>query len=231
MNKFKYIGFDADDTLWVNETFFRETEQQFCEILKPFVHEDIVIKELYDTEIYNIKWYGYGVKGFVLSMIETAIKVTEGKLDSKLIYQITELGKEMLNKPVELLDGVEQVLEELKAAGYKLIVATKGDLLDQERKLQKSNLERYFHHVEIMSDKKEVNYTQLLNHLEIKPAEFLMVGNSFKSDILPVINIGGYGVHVPFYTTWIHEYVEDTSGFSNFWEIKKIEQLHEVLAF
>lgn len=230
MNKFKYIGFDADDTLWVNETFFREKEKEFCEMLKPFVDEEILINELYNTEIFNIKWYGYGIKGFVLSMIETGIRVTNGKLNNKLIHQITELGKEMLDKPVELLEGVESILHELKEMGYKLIVATKGDLLDQERKLQKSNLEKYFHHIEIMSDKKEVNYVKMLSHLEIKPAEFLMVGNSLKSDILPVINIGGYGVHIPFHTTWIHEHVADVSGLKNFWELNTISQLHEVLS-
>jgi putative hydrolase of the HAD superfamily len=229
MRKFKYIGFDADDTLWVNEPCFREKEEQFCQLLKDYGDMEFLTKELLKTELHNIKRYGYGIKGFILSMIETGIRVTNGNISPSIINKIIELGKEMLDKPEELLDGVDQVLNELCEAGYKLIVATKGDLLDQERKLRKSNLEKYFHHIEIMSDKKEGNYKKLLGHLDIKPEEFLMVGNSLKSDIVPVLKIGGFGVHIPYHTTWIHEHIEDISGLKHFWEIEKISQIHDVL--
>jgi putative hydrolase of the HAD superfamily len=229
MRKFKYIAFDADDTLWVNEPFFREKEGEFCELLKNFGDKNNLIKELYQTEIDNIKFYGYGIKGFALSMIETAIRVSKGKIAAADLQHITHMGKEMLNKPVVLLDGAARILKELNESGYKLIVATKGDLLDQERKLQKSELEPFFHHIEIMSDKKEANYLKLLAHLEVHPSDFLMVGNSLKSDILPVLNLGGYAVHIPFHTTWVHEHVEDVGELSNFWEIDEISRLHDIL--
>lgn len=201
----KVIGFDADDTLWVNEPYFKETENEFCELLNEYYSSDIVSNELFKTEIQNLELYGYGVKAFILSLIETAIRISNGEVPVKTIDHIIKLGKQQLNKPVEVLDGIEYALKNLFSKQYKLIVATKGDLLDQERKLKKSGLEKYFHHIEIMSDKKESDYKKLLDHLEIKPEEFVMIGNSLKSDILPVINIGGKGIHVPYHTTWEHE--------------------------
>ncbi|PLX19077.1 MAG: HAD family hydrolase [Marinilabiliales bacterium] len=200
----KIVGFDADDTLWVNEPFFKEIEEEFCDLLVDFLPNHKISKELFKTEVQNLELYGYGVKAFLLSLIETALKISNYKVSNHTIARIIELGKEQLKKPVILLDGIEDVLKEL-SENYKLIVATKGDLLDQERKLSKSGIEEYFHHIEIMSDKKESDYTKLLNHLEIKPEEFVMIGNSLKSDIIPVINIGGQGIHIPFHTTWQHE--------------------------
>ena len=200
----KIVGFDADDTLWVNEPFFKEIEEEFCNLLVEFLPKNEISNELFKTEVQNLNLYGYGVKAFVLSLIETALKITNHKVSIQTIERIIELGKQQLEKPVILLDGIEDVLKKL-SQHYKLIVATKGDLLDQERKLSKSGLEKYFHHIEIMSDKKESDYKKLLNHLEIKPEEFVMIGNSVKSDILPVINIGGQGIHIPFHMTWQHE--------------------------
>ncbi|MGD9978404.1 MAG: HAD family hydrolase [Bacteroidales bacterium] len=207
-SKVKVIGFDADDTLWDNEPFYRETEHEFCNLLKDFLPEDELTRELFKTEVNNLELYGYGVKAFTLSLIETAIRISGGKVSASTLNGIISLGKEQLNRPLRLIDNVNAVLEKLKPS-YKLIVATKGDLLDQERKLHKSNLAGYFHHIEIMSDKKENNYRELLNRLDIKPEEFLMVGNSIKSDIIPVINLGGYGVFVPYPITWQHEYVNE----------------------
>ncbi|GAB7087700.1 HAD family hydrolase [Marinifilum fragile] len=225
MDKIKVIGFDADDTLWVNEPYFRETEMKFCELLTNGMSLDEVTRELFKIEIGNIPLYGYGTKAFILSMIETGLKITNGKLSSEKVQAILELGKEQINKPVELIDGVESVLETLFGK-YRLIVATKGDLLDQERKLKKSGLLKYFHHIEVMSDKKESDYEKLIKHLDIKPKEFLMVGNSLKSDILPVLNLGGKAVHVPFHTTWVHEMVEEEEiSNSDFQKIDKIEEL------
>ena len=200
----KIIGFDADDTLWVNEPFFQDTEKEFCQILKPYSIEKETSQELFRTEMQNLEIYGYGAKGFILSMIETALSVTKGKITSEELSRILENGKTLLAMPIQLLAGVEKVLEKLQGR-YKLILATKGDLLDQERKLQKSGLINYFHHIEIMSDKHENNYKKLLTRLEIEPYEFLMVGNSVKSDILPVVNIGAKAIHVPFETMWQHE--------------------------
>jgi putative hydrolase of the HAD superfamily len=202
---FRIIGFDADDTLWINEPYYQETEKEFCELLSGFCPADAISQELFKTEIQNLGLYGFGAKGFMLSMMETALRIGKNQASPSTIEKIIHLGKELLDKPVVLLDGVEEVLAELHKRGIKLIVATKGDLLDQQRKLGKSNIEKYFHHVEIMSDKKESDYLKLLAHLDIKPEHFLMIGNSLKSDILPVLNIGGSGIHIPYHTTWQHE--------------------------
>lgn len=206
-SKIKVIGFDADDTLWVNETYFREAEAQFGRLLSQYETLNKIDQELFKMEMKNLPVYGYGVKGFVLSMVEMALELSNNTVSNKTIEKIIEIGKEMINKPVELLNGVEEVLKSL-SNNYKLIVATKGDLLDQERKLEKSGLLDYFHHIEVLSDKKEANYSKLLNHLDIKPSEFLMIGNSLKSDVLPLINIKAKAIHVPFHTTWVHEEVK-----------------------
>jgi len=202
----KVIGFDADDTLWINETYFRDAEREFSKLLNRFETENKIDQELFKMEIKNLPVYGYGVKGFVLSMVELALELSNNTVSNKTLGKILELGKEMISKPVELLQGVEDVLKTL-SKNYKLIVATKGDLLDQERKLEKSGLLDYFHHIEVLSDKKEANYIKLLNHLEIKPEAFLMIGNSLKSDVLPLIAIGAKAIHIPFHTTWAHEQV------------------------
>lgn len=207
-NRYKVIAFDADDTLWVNETYFREAELEFANLLSKYETKNKIDQELFKKEIENLSFYGYGIKGFVLSMIECAIELSNTTVHPKTIQAILNIGKEMLAKPITLLDGVEDVLKTLHGK-YKLIVATKGDLLDQERKLEKSNLLKYFHHIEVMSDKKEKDYQKLLKHLDIEPTEFLMVGNSLKSDVLPLIAIGASAIHIPFHTTWIHEQVSD----------------------
>ncbi len=204
----KVIGFDADDTLWVNETYFREAELEFAKLLAPYETANTIDQELFKKEIENLPLYGYGIKGFVLSMIEMAIQLSNKTVSNETISRIIDLGKAMLNKPVELLDGVEDTLKALSKT-HRLILVTKGDLLDQERKLEKSNLTSYFHHIEVLSDKQDENYSSLLGHLDIKPSEFLMVGNSLKSDILPLVRIGAKAIHVPFHTTWLHEQVTE----------------------
>ena len=178
--KIKVIAFDADDTLWVNETYFREAEHQFAKLLTAFETENKTEQELFKTEIRNLGLYGYGVKGFMLSMVECALDISNNTLNPKLFNAILNIGKEMLEKPIELLDGVEEVLQALQGR-YTLIVATKGDLLDQERKLEKSGLLQYFHHIEVMSEKKESDYRKLLRHLDIEASELLMIGNSLAS--------------------------------------------------
>ncbi|WP_041343947.1 HAD family hydrolase [Runella slithyformis] len=218
------IAFDADDTLWANEPFFLETEQKFCGLLEDYLPHHSISQELYKTQIDNISLYGYGVKSFILSMVETALRISENTLGMAVIEKIIALGKEMLEKPIELLDDVEHVLQSL-SVHYRLVVATKGDLLDQERKLRKSGLEHYFHHIEIMSEKKEADYQKLLKHLDILPNEFAMVGNSLKSDVLPVLALGGHGFHVPFHTTWAYETVEHHIEHENFRELKKIREV------
>lgn len=205
-NNIKVIGFDADDTLWVNETYFRDAELEFAKLLAPYETANKIDQELFKRQIRNLPLYGYGIKGFILSMLEIALELSNNSISNATIEAILNVGKNMLNKPVALLEGVEEVLHTL-SKDYRLIVATKGDLLDQERKLEKSGLLDYFHHIEVLSDKQETNYSKLLNHLDIKPSEFLMIGNSLKSDILPLVNLKAHAIHVPFHTTWIHEQV------------------------
>lgn len=223
-NQITVIAFDADDTLWVNEPYFRETEAQFAGLLEDYLPHHSIIAELYKTEIANLPLYGYGIKGFMLSMIETVIRISESTVNPIIISRAIELGQEMLNKPVELLDGVEDVLKALSGK-YKLVVATKGDLLDQERKLKKSGLDHYFHHIEIMSDKQEKDYKKLLIHLDCKPEEFLMLGNSLKSDVLPVLAIGGHAVHIPYHTTWVHEHIDYSIEHPNFYQTESLSEI------
>ncbi|WP_299130364.1 HAD family hydrolase [uncultured Winogradskyella sp.] len=225
----KVIGFDADDTLWVNETYFREAEEKVGQLLSHYETPNKIDQELFRMEIKNLPTYGYGVKGFVLSMIELALELSNGKVSSHVIGKILEIGKDMINKPIELLDDVENVLKSL-SKNYKLIVATKGDLLDQERKLEKSGLLHYFHHIEVLSEKHDKNYKRLLAHLDINPSEFLMIGNSLKSDILPLVSIGAKAIHVPFHTTWQHEKVsEDLTKNQNFQTKARLIQVLEFL--
>lgn len=220
----KVIAFDADDTLWVNETYFRKAEHKFAKLLSAYETENKIDQELFKMEMKNLSIYGYGIKGFVLSMVESAIELSNGKISNKVLSEILEIGKEMISMPVELLDGIEEVLEVLSKK-YRLLVLTKGDLLDQERKLEKSGLTKYFHHVEVMSDKKEKNYSDLLEHLEIDVNEFLMIGNSLRSDVLPIINIGGKAIHVPFHTTWQHEEVSPNEESDEYDVVKSITEV------
>ncbi len=223
-NSLKVIAFDADDTLWDNETYFREAEEQFVALLENYLPPHSTLRALLKTEIDNLPLYGYGIKAFVLSMIETAIRETDHHLPLSAIDEIIHLGKTMLSKPVTLLEDVEIVLASLSRK-YKLVVATKGDLLDQERKLKKSGLAPFFHHIEIMTEKKEEDYQKLIKHLDIQPDQFMMVGNSLKSDVLPVLNIGGYGIHIPYHTTWAHEAIDVSIDNERFFQKDKIAEL------
>lgn len=223
----KVIAFDADDTLWVNETYFREAEHEFSKLLSNYETENKIDQELFKKEIANLKYYGYGIKGFVLSMIECALELSNNQTSPITIGKIITIGKEMLDKPIELLSGIEEVLQALQN-DYKLIVATKGDLLDQEKKLEKSGLLKYFHHIEVMSDKKPKDYLKLIQHLEIQPKELLMIGNSLKSDILPLLKIGATAIHVPFHTTWVHEEVSEKEKAGATY--KTVSNIKEVIA-
>ncbi len=221
----KVIAFDADDTLWVNETYYREAEHKFVKLLSKYETKNKLDQELFLMEMKNLGLYGYGIKSFVLSMIESALALSNYKIKPTVIQQIIDIGKEMLEKPIELLEGVEETLKALNPH-YKLILATKGDLLDQERKLEKSKLAKYFHHIEIVSDKKPANYQKIVNRLEVAPSEFLMIGNSLKSDVLPLLEIGSNAIHIPFHTTWAHEVVTHNGNDNDF---KTIEKLHDIL--
>lgn len=225
----KTIAFDADDTLWVNEPYFRETEEQFCSLLEDFLPHHTISQELFKTEMDNLSLYGYGVKSFMLSMIETVYRVSGGTATLELVQEAITLGKKMLEQPVVLLDGVEAVLQTLKGK-YRLVMATKGDLLDQERKLKKSGLQDYFHHIEIMSDKQTADYQKLLKHLDCAPEHFLMLGNSIKSDVLPVLELQGYAAHVPYHITWVYEQYEHHLEHPNFLQLHTITDILNHLA-
>ena len=222
------IGFDADDTLWVNETYFRDTEERFAALLDGYETKNKIDQELFKMEIKNLELYGYGIKGFMLSMIESALELSNNKVPQATLHKILRLGKEMISHPVEVLDEVQEVLEKLYGK-YRLLVLTKGDLLDQERKLARSGLSKYFHHVEVLSDKKETNYQHLLDHLEVNVKEFLMIGNSLKSDVLPLLAIGAQAVHIPFHTTWQHEEVSIKGNDHNYLTINKLSSILDYL--
>ncbi|MEM6525404.1 MAG: HAD family hydrolase [Bacteroidota bacterium] len=228
IEQLKVVAFDADDTLWHNENYFREAEEKFAALVSEYLPKEEAINVLFSHEMKHLGIYGYGIKGFVLSMVETAIDISKNSISADRIQQILEIGRNMMNKPVNLLDDVERVFNTLKER-YRLILATKGDLIDQERKLVKSGLERYFHHVEVMSEKKEADYQRLIGHLDIKPYEFLMIGNSMKSDIVPVLNIGGNAIHIPHEIVWQHEIVdeEDVRGH----KFLTVDKLSDILPY
>ncbi|PYF84840.1 MULTISPECIES: HAD family hydrolase [Marinomonas] len=202
------IAFDADDTLWRNEDIFINAQSDFISLLLPYHDEAYVRSHLAAVQIKNLEHFGYGIKGFTLSMIETAIELTEGRITGTEIHQIIELAKRMLASPVELLPGIKKVLSELKGQ-FNLFVITKGDLLDQESKLARSGIADYFDAIEIVSDKNSEAYEQILKRHQISADNFLMIGNSLKSDILPVLDLGARAIHVPYHSTWEHEEVSD----------------------
>lgn len=223
------IGFDADDTLWHNENLFEDYHRKYCELLSEYHDAKTVERVLYETEMNNLELFGYGVKGFTLSCIETAIRLTNGAIKAEEIRNIIERCREMLNHPVELLNGVEETIESLSRR-FRLLLITKGDLRDQERKIAKSGLARYFDHAEVVSDKNVEAYARVLQKNQTKADEFLMVGNSMKSDILPVLELGGHGIHIPYHITWEHERVDTPPNeHESFYELESITQLPQLI--
>lgn len=202
----KTIAFDADDTLWHNEPYFDEAQERFCQLFQDYASSQEILGLILNHQVKNLPLYGFGIKAFTLSMIEVALQLTNHKISGKGIEKIITIGKDLLQKPVELLPNVEDVLIELHGK-YKLVVATKGDLKDQHRKLHDSGIGHYFHHIEVLSDKAELDYSKMFGRLECEAKDFLMIGNSLKSDVLPLIAIGASAIHIPFHTTWEHEKV------------------------
>ena len=225
----KVVAFDADDTLWVNETYFHEAEHRFQELMKPYLPDYETAKYLLNIERENLNVYGYGIKSFMLSMIEAGMKISNDQIDLETIKEIIAIGKEQLQKPVEILENVESVLKALKGK-YKLILATKGDLHDQERKIEKSGIAHYFDYVEVLSEKNEAHYTKLLEHIGVSPEQFVMIGNSVKSDILPILALGGHAIHIPFYVTWGLEQVDKKVEHENFLQLDHIKQVLDYIS-
>lgn len=222
------IGFDADDTLWQNETFFRLTQDRFTALLADHADPDHLHDRLLAAERRNLGHYGFGVKGFTLSMIETAIEVTEGRVPAAVIAEIMAAGREMLEHPIELLPHAQQAVETL-AQTHRVLLITKGDLLDQERKLAQSGLGDLFHGVEIVSDKTAPAYGRIFTRHGDGPDRALMVGNSLKSDVIPVIEAGGFGVHIPHGLTWALEQADAPEGHPRFAVLEHLGQLPDLV--
>lgn len=226
----KLLAFDADDTLWQNETLYHDAQAKFVDLLGAYGLTSGVMEALYQTEIGNLPYFGYGVKSFTLSMIETASRLTQGCISAEDLLKIVGIAKEMLDTPVELLPGILPVVESLSNQ-YTLMILTKGDLLDQRRKLSRSGLAPYFKWVEVVTDKTPELYADLFAAHQIEPDSFLMVGNSLRSDILPVVALGGRAVYIPFHLTWAHEHdIDHLDVRDGYFEIDHISQLPEILA-
>ena len=226
------IGFDADDTLWHNETVFAAMHARFGKLLAHHHDAATVERELLATELRNLECYGYGVKSFTLSAIETAIHLSSGQISAAEIQHLIDLGRGMLAHPVELLDGVAETLAALTAAGaHRLLVITKGDLRDQQSKLARSGLADHFDEVEIVAEKDPAAYAAILRRHGIAPENFLMVGNSMKSDILPVLALGGAAAHIPYPLMWLHEQTAEVPPANGrYFELKSLRELPEVVA-
>ncbi len=222
------IGFDADDTLWQNETFFRMTEQRFTELLSEHGEHEVLTARLLEAERRNLAFYGYGVKGFTLSMIETAVEVTKGEVSASVIAEILSFGRQMLQNPVETLPHARETLEAL-AGKYRIVLITKGDLFDQERKLAQSGLGEYFDAVEIVSEKTPKTYERIFARHGDGAARAVMVGNSIKSDVVPAIAAGSFGVHVPHELTWVLEHEDAPEDNPRFRRIEELGMLVPLL--
>lgn len=223
------IAFDADDTLWQNEYFFRMTEEKFASLLSDFADSEYITEKLLAAERRNLQFYGYGIKGFTLSMIETAIEVTEDKVPASILHDILRAGREMLRHPVETLPHVRETLEEL-AGAYQLIMITKGDLFDQERKLAQSGLGELFDNVEIVSEKTSTTYSRIFSEAGVMPQQSMMVGNSLKSDVIPAIEAGSWGVYVPHDLTWSQEHADTPVGEPRFHSIAHLGELPDLIS-
>ncbi len=224
-----WIAFDADDTLWHNEPIFQATEAQFAALLVNYHSAEWVRQRLLATEIKNLGHFGYGIKGFILSMIETAVELTEARVGGEEVRQILAWGHEMLQHPVQLLDGVRETVETLSST-HRLMLLTKGDLFDQESKLARSGIGELFAAVEIVSEKNAATYRRIMTRHGTAPEQFVMVGNSLRSDILPALEAGAVAVHIPYFTTWAHEHLdEDAVAGAVFTRMEKISELPEWL--
>ena len=224
------IAFDADDTLWGNENYFYQTQNEYAQILSDYGCKEAVLERLYSTEIKNLKLYGYGVKSYTLSMIEAALSLSFREVPGELVAKILALGAKMLTEPVQPMNHVQHVLENL-SKNHDLISITKGDLLDQNRKMKKSGLVQYFSDVIVVSEKNDEAYLQIIEGRNIKAENFMMVGNSMKSDILPVLNIGGYGAYVPYKHTWDHEQVAEPVEHEKLFELKDMKEILDLKFF
>ena len=228
-NAIKVIAFDADDTLWENQPHFNEIITEFTKLLKAYCSEKKSWDTIHEMQVKNLPLYGFGARSLTLSMTQAACELSNHQIDALSIEKIIKLGKKLLTMPVELIDSAQEVVKQLKEK-YRLILITKGDLVEQERKLKDSGLIKYFHHIEILSDKRVEDYQNLFERLNLKSEEFLMIGNSLKSDILPVLELNAKAIYIPYHSTWEHEHVNDyDKNHKNLTEIEKLSDLIQIL--
>jgi putative hydrolase of the HAD superfamily len=224
------IALDADDTLWRNEDLYRDTQAEFRALLAHYHDPPWIDARLYEAEMRNLPHFGYGIKAFILSMVETAVELTEGRITGTEIQRVVELGRAMVQAPIELLDGVRETIATLSER-HELVIVTKGDLLEQESKVERSGLREHFRGVEIVSRKDRPTYERIARRRGIPPEDFVMVGNSLRSDILPVVAMGGQGVHIPYHTTWAHEEVDEEERARHVYvELQSIRELPDWIA-
>ncbi|OYU84094.1 MAG: HAD family hydrolase [Flavobacterium sp. BFFFF2] len=223
-----WIAFDADDTLWHNEPYFDEAQQRFAELFQNYVSHQEALQVIFQHQVDNLPLYGFGIKAFTLSMMDSALEITQGKLTGKAVEMILQIGRDLLQKPVELLPEVIEVLTALQKK-HALIVATKGDLKDQHRKLHDSGLGAFFHRIEVLSDKTTLDYQKMLDRLACKPERFVMIGNSLRSDVLPVLQLGGHAFHIAYHTTWEYEKIDFELKHENFKTLGHLSELLQIL--
>ena len=225
--RFEIVALDADDTLWQNETLYNNTQEKFRQMLTRYAAPEVVNQTLYDMEMKNLHHFGYGIKSFTLSMLETAVSLADGNLTGQEVQAIINFAREMVSAPTELLEHVAATVPRL-AQTHKLMLLTKGDLLDQEAKLVRSGLAEHFAHVEVVSHKTPDTYAAVLSRYQVRPEQFLMVGNSLRSDVLPVVEVGGTAVYIPYHLTWEHEIVTNPAH-QNYLELEHIGQLPDLI--
>lgn len=218
------IAFDADDTLWHNERYFKLTKESFAGLLADYAEADHLEERLLAAEKRNLSRYGFGIKGFTLSMIETAVEVSGADLPASVIKTILDAGRDMLDHPVELLPGVGEAIDRLSKT-HRLVIVTKGDLFHQERKIAASGIADYFAGVEIVSDKSPQTYSSVFRRFAASPDDSLMIGNSLKSDVIPAIEAGGWGVYVPHELTWVIEHAPAPTAHPRYREIRSVSEL------
>ena len=209
----QWVGFDGDDTLWKSEDYYRAAEAEFERIVGHYIDlsDSRTLQHLLDVERRNLRIFGYGAKGMTLSMIEAAIQLTEERITARDLHRVIEIGRETLQHPVELIDGIREAVEAI-AAGHEIVLITKGDLFHQETKIEQSGLADLFHRIEVVSEKDPPTYLRVLRELDVAPERFAMIGNSLRSDIAPVVGLGAWAIHMPYHVTWAHEAEHDLEG-------------------
>ena len=227
MKQIKTIGFDADDTLWYNERFFGEAQTALKILLQKYADEKIVSDAVLEMQRENVVTMGYGIKSFTISMMEVALNLSNGKLDAKSMTEVISIGRNMMAHPVDFLPGVTDVLEEL-SSDYELVLITKGDLIDQERKVNMSDLGRWFKHIEIVSEKQPMTYQTIFNRFG-SMNQSAMIGNSIKSDVVPAVLAGSWGIHVPYEVTWDLELAEPMTEHERYFEAKDLAQASDII--